>query len=73
MLKRKIGSDGLKITEYQYNLENYGEAVPSYFSWITPDEQRIRAEDMEKMIKADVSNAGKAKDVDAGINNMGLQ
>jgi hypothetical protein len=48
--KNEIGLDGLKQEMYDndYNLELYGEFVPTLFSWIDPNEQMKRCEEITK-------------------------
>lgn len=43
------------------------------FSWKTPEKQKKRTEEMENMIKDNEMHDGKARDVDVGLNNMGLR
>lgn len=68
--KNRLGEDGLGQGEANYNLEYYGEMIPTIFAWITPEEQKRRAEEMGEMLK---KMDGKAKDVDLGFKNVGLQ
>lgn len=68
--KNRLGEDGLSQGDFGYNLEYYGEMVPTVFAWITPEEQKRRAEEMGDMLN---KRDGKAKDVDLGFKNMGLQ
>ena len=42
-----------KIYEKKEDATKYGEFVSSYFSWITLEEQKKKAKEMEKMTKKD--------------------
>ncbi|CDF58934.1 hypothetical protein [Thermobrachium celere] len=35
----------------EYNLNLYGEMVPTEFAWMTPEEQRKRVEEIEEKLK----------------------
>ena len=46
----------MKKSEDELKKENttkYGEFVSSYFEWITPDEQRQKAKELEQLGKKD--------------------
>ncbi|EYE88951.1 hypothetical protein Q428_05335 [Fervidicella metallireducens AeB] len=72
-MQNKIGKDALKTESFEdeYNLQLYGETVPSAFNWMTPEEQRRRVDEINNMIED--KNDGKAKDVDFNLKNNGLQ
>lgn len=38
------------------NTTQYGEFISSFFSWITPTNQKKRAEELENISKKDVNN-----------------
>lgn len=40
-----------KNKEIGEDATQYGEFVSSYFSWVTPEEQRKRTKEIEKMTK----------------------
>ncbi|WP_159945843.1 hypothetical protein [Caloramator fervidus] len=42
--KKMVG----KRFKFNYNLEKYGEFIPSFNSWMTPEEQRKRVEKINK-------------------------
>ena len=46
-LQQGIGSDAL-VEEDEYNLDVFGEFVPSFDAWITPENQKER---MKEIIK----------------------
>ena len=33
------------------NITHYGEFIPSYFAWTTPEDQKAKVEEMDKMTK----------------------
>lgn len=70
VLEDRYGRDNLSSEEYEYNLQNYGEMVPSVFSWMTPEDQKKRASEIQDMIE---KQDGKAKDYDLGFKNLGLK
>lgn len=45
-MKEEIG----EIEEYE-DVTKYGEFVSSYFSWLTLEKQKIKADEIEKMTK----------------------
>lgn len=69
-LEDRYGRDSLNPEEYEYNLEVYGEMIPSVFSWMTPEEQRKRVQEIQDMLE---KKDGKARDVDLGFKNLGLK
>lgn len=69
-LEDRYGRDSLNSEEYEYNLEVYGEMIPSVFSWMTPEEQRKRVQEIQDMLE---KKDGKARDVDLGFKNLGLK
>jgi hypothetical protein len=46
--QQELGMDALKKEEDSYNRELYGELIPTLYSWMTPDEQMKRAEEISK-------------------------
>lgn len=65
--------EGIKEKDRNYNLNLYGEMLPPLYSWMTPEEQRRRTEDINNMMDKRDINDGKATDVDMGFRNNGLK
>jgi hypothetical protein len=69
--KDEYGTNVLKNNDDSHNLDYYSEIIPDMFSFNEPEDDKDRApEDLNIKNK---KNDGKAKDVDMGFNNMGLQ
>lgn len=45
--------------EKKENVTKYGEFIPSYFSWLSLEDQKKRAEELNNMTKGDNKNNGK--------------
>lgn len=50
-LGKNIGKDGLKEIDDNFNLEIYPEFVPTLNSWISPEEQKKRLQEISKNLK----------------------
>jgi hypothetical protein len=69
---KRTGYSGAKEKDRSHNFDIYGEMVPSLYSWMTPEEQRRKTEQMNNMME-NRDNDGKATDVDMGFKNNGLK
>jgi len=53
--ERELGTDGLKDLDDEFNMNLYGEFVPTFNSWVLMDDQRERikeiTEDSENLWK----------------------
>lgn len=45
-VQSNIGTDSIKDSHDEYNLEQYGEFIPSFNSWVLMDEQRDRIKEI---------------------------
>jgi len=45
-VERELGEDGLKDSDDEFNMNLYGEFVPTFNSWILMDEQRERIKEI---------------------------
>lgn len=43
--------DEKNISDNEKNKTAYGEFIPSYFAWVTPEDQKEKAEEMDDMTK----------------------
>jgi hypothetical protein len=50
-LDKSIGKDGLKENTDDFNLEVYPEFVPTLNSWISPEEQKKRAQEISENLE----------------------
>lgn len=50
-LEKSIGKDGLKEHTDNFNLEIYPEFVPTFNSWISPEEQKKRVQEISKNLE----------------------
>ena len=49
----------LKKKDQSKKKEKFGEFIPSYFGWLSPEEQKKRAEELDKKTKWYLTNLGR--------------
>lgn len=54
-MKEEKNINGIDKNEDIEDVTKYGEFVTTYFAWITPERQKKRAKELDKMTKKDDS------------------
>ena len=58
-MKDERNINGIEKDESLEDVTKYGEFVSSYFAWTTPERQKRRAKELDKMTKKDENNNNK--------------